>query len=287
MPRVELVHWNPARPVLPGTLGRILPIRRRINNFGDLLGPIVVGKLLQLLGLASSDAVRSTRLLTIGSVLSLAKDGDTIWGTGVNGKSLTKQYRAMGLDIRAVRGPLTHRFLVDQGARVPAVFGDPGLLIGRLWSREELRGAEPSRALTVIPNLNDLPHYERTGAVVDPRTDVWTCLRKIAAADFVTGSSLHAIVVADSLGIPARLIQSEAEPNFKYDDYYRGSGRSGFTPARNVEHALALGGEPPLDWDAEPLLKAFPCDLWGGDEKLPQVPASLLAEPRQPPAGSL
>jgi pyruvyltransferase len=84
----------------------------------------------------------------------------------------------------------------------------------------------------------------------------------IAASDFVTGSSLHAIVIAESLGIPARLITSGAEPAFKYDDYFQGSGRAGFEPAGSVKEALALGGEPPISWDSGTLLGAFPADLW-------------------------
>jgi pyruvyltransferase len=78
----------------------------------------------------------------------------------------------------------------------------------------------------------------------------------------VTGSSLHAVVIAESLGIPARLIRSSTEPVFKYEDYYRGSGRQGFTSAANLGEARERGGEHPVSWSAEPLLRAFPADLW-------------------------
>jgi pyruvyltransferase len=87
-------------------------------------------------------------------------------------------------------------------------------------------------------------------------------LQTIAASEFVTGSSLHAIVIAESLGIPARLMRSSHEPEFKYLDYYLGSGRRGYEAAGSAGEAMARGGEPAPRWDPDPLLAAFPRDLW-------------------------
>jgi pyruvyltransferase len=130
--------------------------------------------------------------------------------------------------------------------------------------RDDLRGAREARDLTVVPNLNDLAAYPAGTAVLDPRKPLDECLGVIAASAFVTGSSLHAIVIAESLGIPARLIASGAEPPFKYDDYYFGSGRPGFRLATSVDEAVAMGGEPAPNWSSGPLLDAFPSDLWTG-----------------------
>lgn len=262
MAPVEVVHWNPQRPIFSGRVGRRIPLRRPLNNFGDLLGPVIVAELVRRRGLASG-AHASRRLLAVGSILKLARDGDTIWGIGANGKSLNDTFDFQRLDVRAVRGPLTRAFLEERGIAAPAVFGDPGLLVGELWTREELRGGAERRSLTVIPNLNDLPSYDpaQSGLVV-PTDPLWSVLARIAASDLVVGSSLHAIVVAESLGLPARLIESGAEPSFKYEDYYRGSGRDGYRPATSVEEAVALGGEPTPEWDSQALLAAFPNDLW-------------------------
>jgi pyruvyltransferase len=272
MPRVTVVHWNPARPVVGGPLGRLVPLRRRPHNFGDLLGPHVVTELVRRWGLPAP--TRAARLLTIGSIMRLARTGDTVWGSGVNGKSLTRPYGFTDLDVRAVRGPLTRDFLQARGVRVPEVYGDPGLLVGRLWSAEQLAAGRPRRPVTVVPNLHDVAAYRgASGALdghhlLDPRSPLAECLGTIAASSLVVGSSLHGLVVAESLGIPARLVRPGTEPMFKYEDYYAGSGRSGFRPAGSVPEAVALGGEPPVSWDADQLLEAFPVDLWAHDRNL-------------------
>ena len=98
--------------------------------------------------------------------------------------------------------------------------------------------------------------------MIDPRRGVREVLGRIAASHFVVGSSLHAIVVAESLGIPARLVSSTVEPDFKYRDYYAGTGRAGFTAAATVTEAIRMGGERPPVWDRDALLDAFPSDLW-------------------------
>ena len=270
---VTVVHWNPALPVVPGRLGRLLPLRRRPDNFGDLLGPVVVDELVRRRGLAEPG--RPARLLSVGSILRLARDGDTVWGTGANGKSLTLAHDFTDLDVRAVRGPLTRDFLRGRGVDVPEVYGDPGLLVGRLWSRSELAGDRPRRAVTVVPNLHDVAGLRRHPAalaghhLLDPRSPLEDCLGTIAASAMVVGSSLHGIVVAESLGIPARLVVPGTEPLFKYEDYYAGSGRTTFRPAGSVAEAVALGGEPPVDWDPGPLLDALPVDLWRARERTP------------------
>ena len=232
---------------------------------------MIVQRILEREGISRNAAHEQRRLLAVGSILKLARDGDTLWGIGANGKSLDADFSFTTLDVRAVRGPLTRQFLQSKGVQSPEIYGDPGLLIGTLWTRQELRAGAPDRRVTLLPNLNDLHRMRAEGAapsvkdgLVDPTRPVKEVLAAIAASDLVVGSSLHAIVVAESLGIPARLVISASEPDFKYQDYYQGSGRASFTPAASMEEALAMGGEPPLSWSPEALLEAFPRDLWRG-----------------------
>lgn len=244
-----------------GRLGRRIPLNgRRVSNFGDLLGPVVVQEVLASRGIRQEDAPRQRRLVSIGSVMHLAQEGDVVWGTGINGKHLDEDYGFGSVDFRAVRGPLTRERLVADGQRVPEVFGDPGLLVGTLWPH--LRNRSRRYPLTVIPNLNDWKDYAGKDDVMDPRAPLRECITRISQSEFVIGSSLHGVIVAEALGIPARLMSSGVEPAFKYEDYYLGSGRSGFKAARSISQALEMGGEEAVAWDPDPLLKAFPVDLW-------------------------
>jgi pyruvyltransferase len=271
---IDVVHWNPRRSLYRGHL-RIGP---RKNNFGDLLGPIIVKRLLERAGIDPRSSRDTRRLLAVGSIMHFAREGDVVWGTGVNGRSLDLSGKNAAetqdlsmkfaqLDVRAVRGPLTRDYLAARNISAPAVFGDPGLLVGALWSRDELVGAARlgsaiHRPVTVVPNFHDFAGQRSESGVVDPQGPLRHVLGAIAASDFVVGSSLHGVVVAESLGIPARLVVSGNEPLFKYRDYYAGTGRPEFSPASSVAEARELGGEPLPSWDATPLLDAFPYDLW-------------------------
>jgi pyruvyltransferase len=264
MPRVQVFNWNPRRSRLPHALTKRLPfgVGRRINNFGDLLGPILVTRILAMHQVDPRMAFSDRRLLTVGSVLHFARDHDVIWGTGVNGKKDQFDYTFRTLDVRAVRGPRTRDFLVGRGIEVPPVFGDPVLLLPHLMPELKAWSHTKRHPFTVVPNFNDFSAYDRMPALLDPRSPVGACLQRIAHSEFVVGSSLHAIVVAESLGIPARLISSSTEDAFKYDDYYLGTGRPGVEAARTVEEAVRMGGASEPTFDATLLLDAFPLDLW-------------------------
>jgi pyruvyltransferase len=264
MPRVEVFNWNPRRSRLPRVLIKRLPMEvgRPVNNFGDLLGPLVVERILAMHGVAPGSALQDRRLLSVGSVLHFARDDDVVWGSGVNGKKPEADYVFRTLDVRAVRGPRTREFLIRRGIDTPPVFGDPVLLLP-IVAPEILECAATKRyQLTVVPNFNDFSSYRPDATLLDPRSPVEDCLARIARSEFVVGSSLHAIVVAESLGIPARLIFSAVEDPFKYEDYYLGTGRSDPEVAQTVEEAVRLGGERGPSFDAEQLLRAFPFDLW-------------------------
>lgn len=257
--RVEVVAWNPRR-FRPAPVGVLLRHRGRVGNFGDLLGRAVVRRLVEREGLPA-DARTSRRLVSVGSILRLARDGDTVWGTGANGKSTSEPYPFSRLDVRAVRGPLTRDLLASKGIDAPAVYGDPGLLVGMLWP-ELAALRDPDAPPLVVPNFHELRERPLRPGELDPRTPVEVCLRRIAASSLVVGSSLHGLVVAEALGIPARRVRYHVEPSFKYDDYYRGTGRDTHTSAGTVAEALEMGGEVPPRWDPAPLVAAFPRDLW-------------------------
>jgi pyruvyltransferase len=276
MPRVRIFSWNPRRSTLPPRLTRRLPVGHRLNNFGDLLGPLVVSKILARHGISPSQGRRECTLFSVGSVLHFAHDDDVVWGSGVNGKMPTESYLFHRLDVRAVRGPLTRDFLQSRGIVVPVTFGDPALLLPRLAPELFAAVRRDEHAVTVVPNFNDFPAYLAEPDVLDPRAPLDACLRRIAGSRLVVGSSLHGIVVAESLGIPARVIASEVEHPFKYLDYYRGTGRHDVEAAGSVQEAVAMGGRELPEFDAEGLIAAFPVDLWAEPR---------ISPPASPPAG--
>lgn len=233
-----------------------------MNNFGDLLGPMIVQKMVQNLGL--QEPVNETRrILTVGSILQFSQDGDTVWGSGALGDIAHRIGEVRDLDIRGVRGPLSRQLLLGLGHHVPEIYGDPGLLLGYLWSKDDFYAHEHRSSYVVVPNHADMKYFRKHRAdVVNPRDPLMSVLTRIASTELMISSSLHGIVVAEAFGIPARLVVTPKTKLFKYEDYYRGTGRDLPESAHSVEHALQLGGAEPPAWSPTPLLESFPTDLW-------------------------
>lgn len=260
---VEIVHWNPLRPVFRGRVGKLVPVKRQVGNFGDMLGPMIVERMRERLGLAVAVGLPDRRLLSVGSILQYARNGDVVWGSGINGKVDPPWAAIDTLDIRAVRGPRTRARLLEHGFTVPEVYGDPALLLPELYPELSDWALEPKRyPVTVVPNLHDVAANAGRPNVVSPRAPVWRVLERIARSELVVGSSLHGIIVAESLGIPARLVAPARENLFKYRDYYESTGRDVVPLASTVDAAIAAGGAPGLRWDPAPLREAFPAELW-------------------------
>lgn len=62
---------------------------------------------------------------------------------------------------------------------------------------------------------------------------------EIVSAKFVISSSLHGIILAEAYGVPCVMLKdTESDDFFKYEDYYRSTGRKHFFIANSVEEAL-------------------------------------------------
>lgn len=237
-------------------------------NFGDYLSLKLVERIVQtsVRVFDKNAGVKEKKLLAIGSIMTFARDNDVIWGSGVNGKWLDlKYYRFNGLDVRAVRGPITRQFLIENfGITCPEVYGYPALLMPYFFP-EFKRKKNPKYEYIIIPHYSEEQLFPKDvyQNVVYP-TEPWDIVvEKIVDSKFVISSSLHGLVVAEAFGIPARLLKvTENEPLLKYQDYYWGTNRPEFKAATSIEEALILGGEPPVQCDLQVLYDSFPFECW-------------------------
>lgn len=251
---VPLFYWD-ARPQLG------------FSNFGDAMSVSIVERILERsITTVTTVTPGKKKFLALGSIVKYADDGDVIWGTGVNGKYLKRSdYRFNALDIRAVRGPLSRQFLIEIGVDCPQVYGDPTLLLPRLFP-EFQKPSSPSEDYIVIPHFSDEDLFHHLPNMVSVKEDWKVVVAKILNSKFVISSALSGVIVAEAFGIPARLIISPNENNtetiFKYSDYYYGTNRFNYRFATSVEEALEMGGEPMPECDLERLLEAFPYDVF-------------------------
>lgn len=240
-------------------------------NFGDYLSVKILERIVgEPVSIYKKTAAPSQKLLALGSLLYFANTGDLLWGTGSNHKQTKREdYSFTNLDIRALRGPLTRRFIQENfGIKCPEVYGDPALLFPYLFP-EFKKKKEPKRDFIFIPHIYERHLFlqDELSYVVYP-TEPWNVvIEKILDSSVVFSSSLHGIILAEAYGIPAKYVRlSEREPLFKYEDYYASTGRPDFTFARSLDEALSMTCEPPIVFDPEPLYDAFPFEFWPNTE---------------------
>lgn len=242
-----------------------------IRNLGDDLAPHILTYMLSQKALTpESPAKKDAHLYTVGSILLLGYQDAVVWGSGImTAPSFARTFfhRAVfrKLDIRAVRGPLTRKILLQLGHACPEVYGDPGCLMPLIYKPD----VEKTLEYLVIPHYlverhikNDIPEEN----LVSMRTDDYrTVIDKICSAKKVIASSLHGIILAEAYGVPAIYFQQRsARFDFKYADYYQSTGRDFGPSASSLEEAIAMdpGAAPDLSGLQQDLLRAFPYDLW-------------------------
>jgi pyruvyltransferase len=233
-------------------------------NFGDYLSSVIVTKMAADADcFLDEERAASARLLAVGSILHFARDGDIVWGSGVNGKVPVERHSYRHLDVRAVRGPLTRDFLLRRGIGVPEIFGDPALLIADLLPTRFPGPAERTDPVAFVPNLHDLPAMQDWENVISPLDPWWSVVRRISRARHVISTSLHGLVVADAFGVPCTYLRlSEEENLFKYEDYVLGVGRSRLPVTRSRQEAVRASPLDAIRFDAARLKASFPYDLW-------------------------
>ena len=236
-------------------------------NMGDELSRVIVSAVLATRDKTLlSERHGSGRLLAIGSILHFSQAGDTVWGSGINGKRPYDALTFDGIKFKSVRGPKTKAILESKGISVPDVFGDPGLLAPLFMAPTAFAQREPEDFL-VVPHLNeDFSKYrEFEDKLVLPNLGPGQFIERLLSAKLVISSSLHGVILAEAYGIPAVYYDSgSGEHIFKYDDYYSGTGREHWQYGRSVEECLEIGGQEAFDLAdiQRKLLSAFPWELW-------------------------
>lgn len=206
--------------------------RVRYGNFGDELGPYLIGKLSSLpieyvpiprggifllltyfknLALRRYDLsmlpavlksffLRGRYITSIGSIIGWSSGWRVVWGSGIlfynetisNGKFL------------AVRGKYTQRRLRNLGYEVPDVLGDPALLLPLVFNPK----VEKKYKLGIIPHHTHTESLASLASgpdviVIDLLDDTEVIINKVLSCECVISTSLHGLIVAHAYGIPA------------------------------------------------------------------------------------
>lgn len=240
------------------------------GNFGDILNPHI------LRAVSGCEVVNAGRygegkILAIGSILRWLAPGDHVWGSGMLAPAGLPKTCPEGVTFHAVRGPLSRKALLSIGADVPEVYGDPGLLVGRLL---DVPKTGSDYEIGLMPHYADARHIRRSsvsGRVlwIDVRAGVREVIAQVVRCERVLASCLHGIILAESLGKPARWVQFDGGAHleggsFKFRDYYASTGREA-DPIPMDTKAPTIPRRPgwrdPVLPDLDRLLAAFPHQL--------------------------
>ena len=243
-------------------------------NFGDHLSTVVYKYMLSERGLTESSVIddRHTKhLMAIGSILGGSGDFDaTVWGSGIRNfssvKGLCIKRLYQKLDVRAVRGPFTRDALVQCGYKCPDVYGDPAIIMPRIYN-PQIKNRKGT--VLILHYLTDISAFDDLSNVtlLDIRTnDYKTFIDTIVSADRVISSSLHGIILAETYGVPAVFLSKGIESEvLKFYDWYYSTDRRDVKVAMTIEEAMAMTPMPlpELSEMRQKLIDAFPYDLWG------------------------
>jgi hypothetical protein len=134
------------------------------------------------------------------------------------------------IDCKVVRGKLTQEFLKKKGLlKGEVVLGDPGLLASFLYDGN----SNKKYKLGIIPHYSDInspviydiyKKYAPDCILINVQDNPKKIIKEIAESETIISSSLHGLIVSDSLNIPNLWIENQWKyghlDHFKYLDYY-------------------------------------------------------------------
>ena len=178
--------------------------------------------------------------LCIGSILRLANEKSVVWGSGF----IKENEEALGKPtVRAVRGPLSRKKLLDQGFSCPEIYGDPALLLPRYYNPP----IEKQYKIGIIPHYIDQDNKWLDQFKDNPDVNVINILNplvlnfvdEVKKCEVILSSSLHGIICGDAYGIPSYWIELSDKVignGFKFLDYFLSVKRKEKGPIRIEEN---------------------------------------------------
>ena len=223
------------------------------KNMGDELSKVIVEELFHLK--VEKKITVSSDLFAIGSILDgtvfnkkapaqsvvkmiLGRTNRTpvyIWGSGfITNDTEGPFFYRKNIRFRAVRGKLTQQKAEDiLGEPIQPMYGDAGILASELVKKE--LPIEKKYKWGIIPHFVDKNHPAvetlrenlPNSIVIDVRNEPKDVIREIAKCEYVLSSSMHGLIIADSLNVPNHHIvitDKVIGDNFKFRDYYSAFG---------------------------------------------------------------
>ncbi|HHD80168.1 MAG TPA: polysaccharide pyruvyl transferase family protein [Campylobacterales bacterium] len=205
------------------------------HNFGDILNPIFIHELShKKVVWINPTTYDYPNYIVIGSILDRVNRYSTIWGAGFI--SQESQCPQKPLKVCAVRGPLTRKKLLESGIECPEVYGDPALLLPKIYSPK----IEKKYKLGIIAHYIDMGNpWIKTINDADililniQSENPYDFIDQVYSCEKIASSSLHGLIVADAYSIPSLWLEFSDKvvgKGFKFHDYFMSVGRKDTAP---------------------------------------------------------
>lgn len=248
-----------------------------VPNFGDDINPFLFSKLLGMNIAHVPSNYQGLHYVGIGSVLHHANSFSTIVGTGfiqANDTFIQPPFR-----IIAVRGKETRRELLRLGKSCPEVYGDPALLLPRIYNPVQLKKFR----LGIIPHFIDkdlVRPYKIAEANPDVKiidiqnTNHLQFIQDVVSCELIASSTLHGMIIADAYGIPSAWLKfsdNVVGNGFKFRDYFSSVATEHkkaieVKPHTTVQQILDGFTSKQIEFDPHPLLEGMKKYICGSNE---------------------
>lgn len=206
------------------------------DNFGDALAHYIAQKLTDKEVHYVPQGDGRDHYVICGSILGGANEHAIIWGAGLSyfNEPILHKHK----EILMVRGKLTRDIVLSYGYECPEVYGDPGILISRLYPNPNI---QKKYKLGIMAHWVDydkcLRDYKQNINVevnlIDLLQPTEVVLNEMLSCEVIASSSLHGLIAAHSYGIPAVWCEFSNEvigKGFKFWDYFSSVGIQFYQP---------------------------------------------------------
>ena len=203
------------------------------ENWGDGINPVLVQDLYGKKMVHINTVFNIFRLPVyscVGSIINVFPKNKRIiiWGSGVANPDLPLKF--IPKDVRAVRGPLTLEYLKKHGVSCNPVFGDPVLLLRRIYNPinivKKYKYGVICHYEDITPELDNGIATSETILnikIIQDLTDPYQIINQVLSCEKIVSSSLHGLILADLYEVPNSWIffNNFEKSTFKFFDYYQ------------------------------------------------------------------
>ena len=259
------------------------------NNWGDdlnyyLFNSIITDKIRFVPFDKLFFAPKVEKYSLIGSIIGdFNLDSTIVYGSG----AITSYPVIKGVPkkVNSVRGPLTREVLLRNGIECPEVYGDPALLVTKVYKPT----IQKQDRIGIIPHYRTLETNWEENAwftelskrheilVIDMSEYVnWTdIIDSICSCKYVFSESLHGLIIAEAYSVPSIWVEIQKHDmpwqwDFKFNDFYASinkpyTGSLKLYEADNVESMMNMVKDwKPGSIDYDAIIKAIPFELKRG-----------------------